>query len=153
MVYQWKTGARVKTAPEVAAAVMNDLAERNQLNAEMLVNVSRPEDAPLHQEFEWDDPIAAEEWRKQQARCLIHSLVLQEDDEDTEPVRVFFKIHEASPNYEPTQVILQSPESTEALRNMALKELIAFKNKYAAIIRKINGEKEVNSLQMKMEAG
>ena len=153
MVYKWKDGARVKTAAEIAASVMNGLAKKNQLNAETLVNVSRPDDAPLHQEFEWDDPTAAEEWRKQQARCLIHSLVvIDEESENKEPIRMFFKIAESSSNYESIDMILRTEDSTEALRNLALRELTSFKAKYNSILLKIEGEKDINSLQKKLEA-
>lgn len=75
MIYRWKTGSRFKTDANIAAGIMNKLAKENRLNAETLVDVSRPEDAPLHNEFEWDDVKAAEEWRKQTSRVMIASVV------------------------------------------------------------------------------
>jgi len=36
-----------------------------------VVDEARPEEAPLHPAFEWNDPVAAEQWREHQARTLI----------------------------------------------------------------------------------
>lgn len=45
--------------------------EHNHLSPAVVVDESRPEDAPLHPVFEWRDPVAAEQWREHQAATLI----------------------------------------------------------------------------------
>lgn len=46
----------------------------------IVVDEARPEQAPLHPQFTWDDGIAAEEWRREEARRLIrvHRIVIDE---------------------------------------------------------------------------
>lgn len=134
MVYQWKTGSRFKADPNVAAGVMNELAKENRLNAESLVDVSRPEDAPLHNEFEWDDAKAAEEWRKQTGRVMIASITyVMEESKQKEPVRAFYHLVREEKEYTPIEVIMKDSEKTEQLFKTALNELIAFQSKYKGI--------------------
>lgn len=69
---------------EVDVAVVDELTalyERlGELTAESVVaEASRP-DSPLHRYFEWDDTIAAREYRKVQARALIRRVTIVVDD-------------------------------------------------------------------------
>ena len=134
MVYQWKTGSQHKVSAAVAAEVMDRLAEEDRLNAQELVDESRPEDAPLHCEFEWDDSIAAEEWRKEQARALIRHLVVRiEANEQEYPTRQYFMVQKEANTYEPIQVILKDEDKTSMLLEQAKRELQSFKAKYAGL--------------------
>ena len=150
MVYQWSAGYNYKASPEAAAKVMQKLADAGQLNASNLVKVSRPKNAPLHDDFEWDDTKAAESWRKQQGRCMINSLIIipEEKDEKAEsgPVRAFFKVKPLSHEsvYESTQVLIKSRDGREALREQAAKELTSFRMKYNTILKWVGIEEEIN---------
>ena len=134
MVYEWKTGSRHKVPAAVAAEVMDRLAEENRLNAPDLVEESRPEDAPLHSEFEWDDSIAAEKWREEQAGALIRHLVVRiEANEQEYPTRQYFMVQKEANTYEPIQVILRDEDKTAMLLEQAKRELQAFRSKYAGL--------------------
>lgn len=134
MVYKWKTGSRFKTDVNVAVKVMKGLAEKGSLTPEALVDASRPEDAPLHSEFEWDDAKAAEEWRKQTGRVMIGSVVyIQEDQPKMPPVRAYYHIEQKESVYEPIEVILRNDEKADKLFRLAVRELSAFRDKYASI--------------------
>jgi len=134
MVYEWKTGSRHKVSAAVAAEVMDRLAEENRLNAPDLVNESRPENAPLHPEFEWDDSVAAEKWREEQASALIRHLVVRIEANDQEyPTRQYFMVQKELNTYEPIQVILRDEDKTAMLLEQAKRELQAFKAKYAGL--------------------
>jgi len=153
MVFTWKSGSRIKADPVQAAKVMNELADANELDAANLVRVSEPEDAPLHDEFDWDDEQAAGRWREHQARHLINCLVQYDENEDRaqQPVRVYFQVEEASSNYEKLDVIVRSEDKAKKLLKQALNELIAYKRKYAALLQQCDAVKEMDSLQLKME--
>lgn len=137
MVYKWKEASRIKANPDEAAVVMFDLANKNSLDAESLVEVSKPEDAPLHGDFDWNDTEAAIKWRNHQARNIINALVLVPEENEAlkskEPVRAFFKITETQNNYEPTVLLISKPDTREILLRKALGELTAFQNKYNAL--------------------
>lgn len=134
MVYQWKTGSRHKISAAVAAEVMDQLAEEERLNPTELVEVSRPDDAPLHSEFEWDDNVAAEKWREEQASAMIRHLVVRiEANEQEYPTRQYFMVQKESNTYEPIQVILKDEDKTAMLLEQAKRELQAFRAKYAGL--------------------
>ena len=155
MVFEWKAGSQIRTAPAVAAEVMTGLSQDNRLNPQTLVDVSRPEEAPLHSEFEWDDTTAAEKWRCSQASYIIRSLVVREEEEEEptkqEPVRMFFKVGHDAPSYQPIHTILQSPESTDALIRQAGMELAAFMRKYNGILKKINATSMIDAIIDKLK--
>ena len=151
-IYKWKTGARIKADPELAAQVLDQLANENRLNAENVVEISKPEGTVLHDDFEWRDDIAALEYRKHQARNIMNSLVIVEEQApEMPPIRYCFQIEEGTSNYTPINVILQSADCIDALKRKALSELSAFRMKYTSIIKRCDGEEDINRLQIKME--
>ena len=136
MVYQWKSGCRITgISAEVAAAECNRLEKEGRLTAENLLDENRAEDAPLHSAFEWDDSIAAEEYRRDQARYIIRCIVLAPEAEEKKaaPVRAYFTVQPTV--YQSVDVILSSQDSRELLLRKALSELRAFQVKYAGLKR------------------
>lgn len=135
MVYEWKSARQIKADPNEAAKVMNQLAESNSLTAENLVEASKPESAPLHNDFEWDDTIAAIKYRNHQARNIINALVIVPDEtiQAKEPIRAYFKLEQSEPTYKQLTAIVKTPSQRDALLQSALTELVAFQKKYAVL--------------------
>ncbi|MBQ6599980.1 MAG: hypothetical protein IJH79_20740 [Lentisphaeria bacterium] len=135
--YRWASGSRHRVSPEIAGSVCDQLAKDNNLCAQSLVDVSRPESAPLHNEFEWDDAKAGEEWRKAQAGNVIRHLIIVREEPETKeeqtPIRAFFKIEHDDPHYTPVEIIIRKEDTRNALIAQAINELKAFRRKYAAI--------------------
>lgn len=131
MVYQWKSGARIRADAQLAGEMCMKLADEGRLTAKDLLDESRPVDAPLHDEFEWDDGLAAESWREHQARNIINSLLIV--PEKSEPVRGFFKIEQAERNYHSVTAILSRKDTAQRLFDNAMRELVAFQRKYHAL--------------------
>lgn len=132
MVYQWKPTSQIKADAQEAGNVCEELERTVGLTAQNLLNASRPEDAPLHGEFEWDDTVAAEAYRETQAQYIIRMLCIAPDEEHKEPVRAYF-VTERAKEYDSVNVILQDVNKRTALLDMALKELTAFKKKYSVL--------------------
>lgn len=135
MVYKFRPGSYIKADAQAAGEMCERLASENRLTAAELVEENRPEDAPLHNAFEWQDSIAAEEWRKQQARHIIASIVVV--SESKPPVRQFFNIVRSEPEYKSIDVIMKTVDETEKLLAVALGELRTFRIKYAALSKKL----------------
>lgn len=130
MVYQWNPASRIKTDANVAGKVFEELQSTVGLTAKTLLDASRPEEAPLHWEFEWDDAKAAESYRETQASYIIRSLYVHHADGDKqEPVRAVFALS-GSAGYESVSVIMEDVDKRSSLLDMALKELSAFEKKY-----------------------
>lgn len=128
MVYQWKKAAYIKADANVAGQMCEQLERTVGLTAQNLLDANRPEDAPLHSEFEWNDSEAAELYREQQARHIINCLCIKAEEGTEEPVRAFFRV--SKPEYESLSVILSNAEKHSSLLDMAYKELKAFRTKY-----------------------
>lgn len=153
MVYEWKIGSRIKADADAAGQQFETLERTGGLTAERVVDANRPEDAPLHDAFEWDNEAAAEEWRKQQARHLINCICIKAETAEDKPpqqVRAFF-ITAATDGYENTGSIMSVEVKRESLLAKALMELQAFQRKYAmlqslqpvfAAIDSLQGEEE-----------
>lgn len=134
--YEWCDGSHHKVDANVAAEVTKSLEEQGMLTAHNLVDVSRPEDAPLHPEFEWNDVVAAEKYRENQARNVIHSLRVVVDSQK-EPERVFCNLVVTKPEYTAISRVVQNVDMREmALRN-ARREMEAFIAKYGFFEEKL----------------
>jgi len=110
---------------------------------QMIVDVARDEKDPLHEEFQWKDPIAAEAHRRNQARRLLQSIIVRIKGED---VRAFENIivHEITDPNEPTEthpvhvylaqdVVRKDKDFHEINLKMVLKELLHFRDRYRSI--------------------
>lgn len=135
MVYKWKNFSYIKADAQVAGEMCEKLEADGNLTAQSLLDANRPADAPLHNEFEWDDGIAAEEYRKSQARHIINCLcvIKETDGGKKEPQRVFFNIRREEHEYKHIDTIIRSQDDTAMLLQTALKELEAFERKYSQL--------------------
>lgn len=130
-------------------AILQDMYERHgRLTPAIIVDESRAEDAPLHNRFEWDDTVAAEQYRFLQAARIIRSVRITragndavEDDGPAEPegVRAFLPVRgrdrddAGSWTYEPTRKALADPTSRRILLNEMRRDWRAFQSKYQAL--------------------
>ena len=134
--YRWKT-TFYKAKPETAAEVFKELEGGVGLTAKNVVDVSRPLDAPLHNEFEWNNDTAAEKYRQYQARVMIQNLeiVITSEKEDEKPVntRAYVTLQKTTKpaQFENIQTVLSTKEKRDALLDMAKHDMIIFKAKYA----------------------
>lgn len=131
MVYKWNPGYYTKINAQTAGEICEQLAAENKLTAQSLVDASEPETAPLHNAFEWDNRIAGNEWRKYQARNIIHSLVIVR--EEAEPQKVYFNLDKKENEYTHIDVILSSEDDYNKMMENALNELRSFQRKYARL--------------------
>lgn len=132
MVYEWKTASYIKADANVAGKQCEELEKTVGLTAKNLLDANRDENAPLHNEFEWRDDIAAEKYRENQAQHIIACLCVRAETTSggqSEPVRAFLKTTPES-EYQSLNVILQSADSHVAMLSMALRELEVFRKKY-----------------------
>ena len=126
MVYKWRDGfqASGKVKAEIAGKALEKIRKANGgLEPAHIVEAARPEQHPLHKAFTWDDSIAAESYRRQQARLLVRALVVIRMDGDStneEPVYVHTSV--ASPEegvelrrfYQKATILVNRPDEWDA---------------------------------------
>jgi hypothetical protein len=91
MVYEWKNGSRISTD---AQEVGEELERIEQKTALAVVKAARKSRGALHDSFEWDDAVAAESHRMEQARYVLRMIVTVEEREvggetETRQVRAY----------------------------------------------------------------
>lgn len=94
-----------------------------------ILDFARNPDAELHKCFEWDDSIAAEHYRLQQARMVVCHLVVVEETNKQEPQK-FRLLQNTDEGYKPVKKIFQNKTEYEKLLERARAELRAFKERY-----------------------
>lgn len=132
MVYQWKSASRIKADANDAGKMFEMLESSIGLSPKTLLDANRDDDAPLHNEFEWDDEIAAESYRLSQAGYLIRMLCIKSDDADKKkstPIRAFFKTS-ADDGFERIDVIIRDSSKRSVLLQKAKYELDSYLTKY-----------------------
>ena len=133
MVYQWKTAACIKADAQAAGEQFEMLERTVGLTAENVLEANRADSTPLHNEFEWQDDVAAEKYRLHQAGNLIRFIcIASETEQQPTPIRAFLKTETAQP-YKSLNVIMQSADDYAAMLNRAKNELRAFADKYSTL--------------------
>lgn len=89
-MYQWQF-EKYKASAEEVGRIFEEIEKRDgAITPEAVVEEARPEDSPLHDDFEWNDTEAARKFRIDQARKMI-SLVIRVAD-DKPPVRGYVNV-------------------------------------------------------------
>lgn len=123
-----------------ANAVYNEITSIGEnVKPSEIVEYARDENTELHKLFTWDDTVAAERWRENEARCIIRNIVIvknkNDEDEDKKPivVRAIVSTSERMQEYTTIQRVVKNPDAYERLLASAVAELKAFKRKYETL--------------------
>jgi hypothetical protein len=154
MIYQFNSPAMAGIVPVPAQKVGERLEKirrkAGKLTKEAVVEDARPVNSPLHSIFEWDDTVAAEKFRLDQARFLIKSITVVVNREQKSPVRAFVNVKEKEDTkkaYTSISDAMSDPKLRAQVLDRAFAELESWKNRYrhleefADIIDAINGLK------------
>lgn len=139
MIYKWKTGSKAKVDAQVAGEELERIRVHNngRLDTKAVVEESRPDNAPLHGAFEWDDVAAAEAYRIEQARYLIRSveLVIDKGDGDTNSIRAFVSVlRDEDRSFTSTIHALSDAELRTQIIAKAWSELEAWRQRHAELV-------------------
>lgn len=137
MVYQYRVKGLQKVPAQVAGEVCEWLENSEQgLSPRTLLDASRDANAPLHNEFEWNDSEAAERYREQQAGSIIRNLYIvsaERREEDT--ARAFVSVHteQKQGTYHNLKVVLDNEAMREKLFASAKRDMQSFIAKYKTL--------------------
>lgn len=111
-------------AQRVGAELEKIRKRTGRLETRDVVDAARPEGAPLHPAFTWDDEIAGENWRNWEARHLIRSVrVVTEDGPEPAFIHVSVKQDDKAERYYQSREVLATniDEFTAAVGELAEK--------------------------------
>ncbi len=148
MEFVRKRGFYLKTDPQIVGEVCHELEKQDRLTTGNLVEASRPKTAPLHNEFEWNNKIAAEKYREVQAGYIIRSVAIKVTElssdttnvnlsltsEDSEvETRFFHAIDLDGEGFDSLETISAEADKTQKLLALCRKDLRSFKEKYEVL--------------------
>lgn len=100
-------------------------AENGALTPRLVVDAARDPEHPLHDRFEWDDSLAGEKYREQQARQLIRTVKVVEPvgDLDEARVRAFHSVPRPDgQTYVPVEEVREDPFTRQLVLRTAERE-------------------------------
>lgn len=106
---------------------------KGELTPQDVLADAKNHNSPLHSFFEWDDGEAAEQYRLQQARGLIRSVVAIYTSEDKPATRVRAYVHvpeKGAPHYRETGHAMSQERTRDLVLQRAWGELQAWKKRY-----------------------
>ena len=134
--YQWSSGARIKIDPQTAGERLEAIRARKggQLDRRDVLADARKTRSPLHQAFEWEDSVAAEQYRLMQAGHLLRAItVVFEDAPQSEPIRAFVHVSKGDDDaaFTHISVALADADMKAQLLKQALAEIEGWRRRYA----------------------
>lgn len=133
--YEFSIKGVHKVSAQVVGELIDELTNKGtEVTPELIVDMSRDPASPTHGEFEWDDTVAAEKYRTEQARLLIaHIRIVKEEDQEKEQevsVRAFVSTPGRNSVYVPLQNALSNDVYREHLLKQAKNDCMVFLAKY-----------------------
>ncbi len=126
-----------KAKPQkIGVALEKIAAEHNgRLKPEDVVNAARDQAHPLHQYFEWDDKIAAESYRLDQARGIIRLVRVEDTNMSDGTARAFISISDdIGVSYRTIGEVKGSADLQMAVLKAADRDLEAFQMRYRNLV-------------------
>lgn len=141
--YQFRQGYRgtAKVPADIVLAELEHLRTTGDLTAERTVEAAKPKDAPLHPAFEWNDRVAATEFRLQQARLLIRAVVIVPDREsegDKTPRSAFVHVPDRESKqgkYSPLSIVAEDLDEYERALTEAQRYLDSAEHRFHELRR------------------
>lgn len=132
MVYSWKNFNYSVDANVVGKEFEKIEKKYGALTNENVLKSAESEKSPIHNIFEWDDALAAHNYRLQQATKLICNLTCEvEKDEEIREVRAYFDVSEGKKGtFINVDSAFKNVDTREIVLKRAYAELKAFENKY-----------------------
>lgn len=137
--YEFSDGARfqngaVQNAAEVGAHLERlRIEKQGELTPTDVLEDARNNNSPLHSFFEWSDTEAAEQYRLQQARGLIRSVVAIYVDEKSPAVRTKAYVHinePGAPHYREAAHAMSQKKTRDMVLQRAWRELQQWRTRY-----------------------
>lgn len=128
-----REGYHVKT--KHIKEVQRLMNERGGLSAHVVLDEARKKRSPLHDHFEWDNDIAAEKFRLEQAKYLLRAVVV-EVEVDNKPtfIRAFHAVKDNEDDefktYYPLKTILSDEDKRQQVIEYALSEMEGWRTRY-----------------------
>lgn len=135
MKYKWNNVGFNANANKVGQELEIIEATTELTNFNILQYAKTHKSSELNKCFEWDDTIAGEKWRMQQANNILASISIVVTEKE-EPVKAFvnIKTHEEKRVFKSIVKVLENDEEYQQLLKKAERDFISYKDKYNKLV-------------------
>jgi hypothetical protein len=156
----WSLATRLRVSIDVVAEEIKKIQDANngECTAALLLQSARSTSSPLHSAFEWNDEVAAEKYRLQQAGALIRAVrIVVKDDGKGPPktVRAFISTRKVDETelkerrvYISTNDALRDPDARGQLLRDAIRDVHAYMQRYRHFSELATLFAEIDKLQL-----
>ena len=135
---EWKRFAK-GTDPQKVADEIFSISDTP--TASQIVEMARDPEKESHVLFEWNDTLAAQEWRKEQARLVMRNLKVEFVHEETDsderkkftPVRLFYGNPVEKEGFAAITTIMENKDMYDQLLDRAKMEIKSYRKKYSML--------------------
>lgn len=134
--YAWRPGSRVSIDADKAGRELASIERKaGELTPAIVLERARSANSSLHDHFEWDDSVAAEQHRLSQAGELIRSITVDISRSNVtppQPVRAFVSVErKGERSYVGVETAMSDAELRKQVLQRAWAELSSFRQRYA----------------------
>ena len=125
------------------------------IEPQVVIKEAKPKKSTLHSCFEWDDSIAAEKYREDQARYIIRAIdvTIIENYNTSEPIKAFVHLKELNESgYRQTTDVMGDKRLRELLLKQAFEELQYWSKRYTNFIEFAQIFKIIETFKQKIPA-
>jgi len=128
-------GADKAKAQEIGEALAKiSEQEKGRLNPKAIVDAARSNRHVLHKHFEWDDGLAAEQYRLVQARDIVASIHIEHEETENGVARAFLSIRDKDGvSYRTLDEVIGSADLQSKVLASAERDLLAFESRYRSL--------------------
>jgi len=134
--YTWKLDVWHTIDANDVGKELEDIEKKEGVTPENVVEHAKNEETTLNKMFEWDNEIAGEKYRIQQARDILRNISVEyiKKDNTKTQIRAYVKTTQKhNDEYRSIKSVVSDEEQYALLLNQAYKELNSTKNKYAEL--------------------
>lgn len=138
-LFSWRGSIEEGESAQIVGDHLMSLASKigrpfDAITADDVVEEARNPESPLHKYFQWDDKIAADNWRRAQARILLSSIRYRVVE--SEPKRIGFinvRVEGVGRAYVPMTLAEHNVKLVRQAKEGALHSLKAFQHRYSQL--------------------
>lgn len=139
--FEFADGARFQSGEHPEAAIVGAHLEmlrekfKGEITPEDILADAKNDNSPLHSFFEWSDGVAAHQYRLQQARGLIRSVVAiyTHEDRPATRMRAYVHIPDKEPHYREAGHAMSQKKTRELVLQRAWSEFQQWRKRYESL--------------------
>ena len=141
--YKWKLkGIGKKIDADKAVQELQRITDvYGKLTPEVIVSEAKSKTSPLHSFFQWDNKLAAEQWRMQQARIMINNIEVTYISDGEPKVIPVYEIVNKEDGYRHIETF--TVDEIKVLKDNAIRDLKYIQNKLKAYDSFIKAEQSI----------